>query len=160
MQVLDASSIIYAWDNYPKNQFPGLWDWIAEQIEEKALAIPKVALEEVRHKTPECEKWLKEAGIALFDTTQEILLDAMRIKKLVGIVDDRYHPKGVDENDLLIIATAKVHRCGLISDEEKQTRLPDEPTKKKIPAVCAMADVAVQCMNFIEFLKGSNAVFR
>lgn len=51
--------MIYAWDNYPVRQFPGLWDWMATQIQQKTLTIPGVALEEVMHKTPDCGEWLK-----------------------------------------------------------------------------------------------------
>lgn len=34
MQVFDASSMIYAWDNYPEGQFPGLWKWVETGVEE------------------------------------------------------------------------------------------------------------------------------
>jgi hypothetical protein len=79
---------------------------------------------------------------------------------LLGIVDDAYHSSGVGENDLLIIATARVHKAELVSDEKRQTALPKEPTKRKIPAVCAMKEVNVLCMNFIEFIKRSDEIFR
>ena len=45
MQVFDASSIIYAWDNYPIQQFPGLWEWIATQIEAELVTMSSVAFE-------------------------------------------------------------------------------------------------------------------
>jgi len=159
MPVFDASSIIYAWDNYPIRQFPGLWDWIGEQIAEKKLAMPRVAFDEVAHKTPECAVWLKD-DIELVEINNSVLNQAMAIKSLVGIIDDNYHPKGVGENDLLIIATACVYGAELISDEERQTTLPKEPTKKKIPAVCSMKEVTVPCINFLDFIKRSNAIFR
>jgi hypothetical protein len=54
MRVFDASSMIYAWDNYPLQQFPPLWGWMANQIEQGELAMPSVALDEVAHKAPEC----------------------------------------------------------------------------------------------------------
>ena len=41
MLVFDASSMIYAWDNYPVNQFPPFWQWIATQVEQRALVMPK-----------------------------------------------------------------------------------------------------------------------
>jgi len=32
MSLFDASSIIYAWDNYPPELFPPLWDWLEEEL--------------------------------------------------------------------------------------------------------------------------------
>lgn len=88
-----------------------------------------------------------------------IVQDAMRIKLLLGIVGDKYRA-GVGENDLLIIATAREQRAELVSDERRQTDLPKELHNYKIPAVCAMSEVYVPCINFIDFIKRSAVVFR
>lgn len=161
MPLFDASSMIYAWDNYPIRQFPGLWEWMSAQIKANRLAMPSVAFEEVENKTPECAIWLRDNGIEQVEINNAVLNEAMRIKKLIGIVDDKYHSKGVGENDLLIIATASTnYKAELISDEERQTTLPKDPTKKKIPAVCFMKEVAVPCLNFLEYIKRSDAIFR
>lgn len=160
MQVFDASSMIYAWDNYPFSQFPGLWGWMQEQITDKEIVIPKAAFREIEHKTPDCAEWLKRHEIDVIEANNEVLQEAFRIKKAVGIVDDNYHPKGVDENDLLVIATAKVYEGELISDEARQAKPPDEPRKRRIPAVCSMREVSIPCANFIDFVKRSGKVFR
>jgi hypothetical protein len=160
MQVFDASSMIYAWDNYPILQFPGLWEWMSVQIKTNRIAMPSVAFEEVENKTPDCADWLKDNNIERVDINNAVLNEAMRIKKLVGIVDDKYHPKGVGENDLLIIATARAYKAELISDEERQAIHPKEPTKRKIPAVSSLKDVSVPCINFLEFIKQSGEIFR
>ena len=159
MQVFDASSMIYAWDNYPARQFPGLWEWMAAQISAKKLVMPSVAFEEVAHKTPECGEWLKGNGLELLEISNAILQEAMRIKSLLGIAGDSYHAKGVGENDILIIASARTHRTELVSNEGRQTSV-EKPAKRKIPAVCAMTEVSVHCINFIEFIKKSDKVFR
>lgn len=158
--MVDASSMIYAWDNYPINQFPPLWDWMADQVETGQLQMPFVAFDEVNDKTPDCAEWLKENKLQVILPSEAILLEALRIKNLVGIVGDAYHPKGVGENDIMIIATARLHRWPLMSDEGTQAILPKEPAKKKIPAVCGMPGVAVQCGNFLEYLKNSGAIFK
>lgn len=160
MQVFDASSMIYAWDNYPPRQFPGLWDWMAMQIDEKKLAMPSLAFKEVVDKTPDCGKWLSSKNLEHLEMTNAILQDAMRIKGLLHIVDDNYHPKGVGENDLFIIATARATGTELVSDETKQSTLPLNPSKMKIPSVCNMTEVALPCINFIEYIKRSDVIFR
>ena len=160
MQVFDASSMIYAWDNYPARQIPGLWKWMATQIEEKHIVMPRVAFEEVENIALDCGKWLKDNNLEQLAISNAILEETMRIKGLLGIVDDNYHPKGVGENDILIIATARVHRAELVSEEARQTAQPKELPKRKIPAVCAMEGVAVPCLNFIEFIKRSQEIFQ
>lgn len=159
MRVFDASSMIYAWDNYPVGQFPGLWEWMATQIEGKNLAMPSVAFVEVANKTPDCGEWLKDNNLEQLEITNNVLQCAMKIKHLLGIMDDKYG-KGVGENDLLIIATARVQAAELVSDERLQTNLPRELYNYKIPAVCAMANVSVSCINFIEHIKRSGMIFR
>jgi PIN domain. len=124
MRVFDASSMIYAWDNYPIGQFPGLWDWMGDQIDSKELVMSSVAFDEVSHIAPECGEWLKDNDLERLKVNNAIIQDALRIKGLLGIVDDSYHSKGVGENDILIIATARQYRAELVSDEERQTNLP------------------------------------
>jgi predicted nucleic acid-binding protein len=159
MPDFDASSMIYAWDNYPEKQFPGLWEWIEVRIQGKDICMSIVAFEEVKLKAPDCATWLAQREIEQRIITNDIAQDANRIKGLLGIVGDNYHPKGVDENDLLIIATARAHGIQLIS-EEHQPLPPNEPRRCKIPTVCRMTGVAHPCTNFIEYIKTVGAVFR
>lgn len=159
MRVFDASSMIYAWDNYPIGQFPGLWEWMAGQIESKQLLMPSVAFEEVNHKAPDCGEWLKENNLDQLEITNAIMQEAKRIKELLGIANDKY-TTGVGENDILIISAARLHKAELVSDEAKQPNLPKIPSNRKIPSVCVMPSVAVPCINFIEYIKTSGAIFR
>lgn len=159
MQIFDASSMIYAWDNYPEHQFPSLWTWIGKQISTNVFVISKVAAEEVVGKCPPCASWLNKQGITIQSITDEIIQEAFRIKQLLEIEDDKYHPKGVGENDIIIIATALVENLELVSDEGRQKDLPKIKAKMKIPAVCQIQDVAVPCINFIELIKQSGEVF-
>ncbi|XVN18004.1 DUF4411 family protein [Pseudomonas corrugata] len=105
--MFDASSMLYAWDNYPIAQFPGLWAWMADRVMQGVIRMSEVAAEEVGHKAPECVTWLKDAGLQKMPVTEAILLEAFRIKGLLEIEEDKYGA-GVDENDLYIIATAKL----------------------------------------------------
>lgn len=155
MYSFDASSMIHAWDNYPPSNphFNSLWEWIAEQIENKDFSISKKALEEVSHKIPECGQWLQEHNIQVFALTPSALQTAQSIKTSLGIEEEKYHAKGVGENDLLIIAIAKETRTILISNEAVQNPNPQLKPKFKIPAVCDMPEVRVRCISFVELLK-------
>lgn len=159
MRVFDASSMIYAWDNYPIGQFPPLWEWMASQIAAKELVMSSVAFDEINHKTPDCGEWLKENNLEQLAISNAILQEAKRIKELLGIANDKY-TTGVGENDILIIAAARLHGAELVSDEAKQPNLPKIPSNRKIPAVCVMPTVSVACINFLEYIKRSEEVFR
>jgi len=160
MPAFDASSMIYAWDNYPESQFPPLWEWLGREVTARRIVMSSLALDEVRHKAPECAEWLLNHGIEQLSMGSQELLEAARIKGLLGIRNDNYHPKGVDENDLFIIATCKLRNLPLVSNEERQTNLPQMPAKMKIPAVCDLGAVGVQCTDFLAFIKQSSQVFR
>ena len=54
---------------------------------------------------------------------------------------------------------AQVQGLELVSQEHQPTP-PANPLRRKIPTVCRMPTVAVQCMNFIDYLKQSGTVFR
>ena len=159
MHTLDASSILHAWDNYPLTQFPGLWDWLAAEIQAQRLSIALVALDEVGHKSPDCATWLKSQNIRRLAMSNDVIQAAMDIKQHVGIQNDQYHPKGVDENDILIIAAAQYHGATLVTNEARQSSSLKEPTRRKIPAVCDVPGVAVAHKNFLDYLRASEQVF-
>ena len=159
MQALDASSAIYGWDNYPLGIFPKLWEWLAESIGAAQFCICDAAMAEIQKKSPECCAWLVAAGISIHQPTGAILAEALRIKELLRIQSDNYHPNGVGENDILIIATSKVMTLGLVSNESVQVNPPIEARKSKIPRVCAMNTIGVPCIDFLQLLKSSGMVF-
>lgn len=160
MRAFDASSMIHAWDNYPIGQFPPLWEWMASQMKAKNLVMPSVALDEVNHKTPDCGLWLKENDLGQLAVSNAIAQEAKRIKGMLGIVGDSYNSRGVGENDILIIATARLHGRVLVSEEAQQPIKPKELSNSKIPAVCVMPTISVPCINFIKYIKASGEVFR
>ena len=159
MHTLDASSILHAWDNYPLTQFPGLWDWLAAEIRAQRLSIAVVALDEVGHKSPDCATWLKNQDIRRLPMSNAVVQAAKQIKDAAGIQNDKYHPKCVDENDILIIASAQYHGATLVTNEARQSSSLKEPTRRKIPAVCDLPGVAVAHKNFLDYLRASEQVF-
>lgn len=158
MSVIDASSVVHAWDNYPIDNFPRFWDWIDNKLSRGDILIPGVALEEVGHVSPDCWNWLKEQGVGKVDVTASIARHAQQIKLVLGISNDEYS-SGVDENDIIVIATAKSLGKLLVSNEAKQPALPANMKKYKIPAVCSVPVVGIDCVNIAEYIKSSKAIF-
>jgi hypothetical protein len=160
MLAFDASSIIHAWDNYPEKNFPPLWNWICNGIDCGEYLMSQVAFEEVKRKTPDCAKCLGYAGLQPITVCNATAQEAVRIKGRLGIANEEYHPDGVGENDILIIATAKIWSLELVSEERRQATQPRENRRLKIPRVCELPDVGVKCINFIDLIRRSNEVFR
>lgn len=157
--MVDASSIIYGWDNYPAESFPKLWEWIAQQIHLGRLVISAVAKKEVEQVCPDCANWLKDASIHVEPVSSNILREAVRISHLHGVKDGKYHVKGFDENDAIIMATAKVLNVSLLSNEEKQPNIPPNLARYKIPLVCSHPSISIQCLSFLDYIRSSGATF-
>lgn len=159
MKAFDASSIIRAWDHYPLDQFPAMWRWLASEIDKSELVICEVALEEVKKRSPDCHEWLRKAKILSIKIGADAIKKATDIKALLGIAGDKYNPAGVSENDLLIVGSACVSGHRLVSNESRQKELPVNKAKYKIPLVCSLSEVSVDCIDFLALIKESGVVF-
>lgn len=158
MWAFDASSMIYAWDNYPEKHFPRLWEWLGIQIASGIITMPLVAFEETSSKSPDCGKWLNDANLSILHPSTAILKCAANLKSLLGIEGDRYGV-GVGENDLIIIATAEINGLPLVSNEAVQMSLPKVLSKYKIPAVCSLKNPPTTVIDFLAYIKQSGAKF-
>lgn len=155
----DASGIIYTWDEYPIENFPKFWEWIDTQIRAENCAISQVALDEVNHKYEECAKWLRDKGIRQIGITDDILRSASEIKTMLEIEEESYGT-GVDENDLIIIAAAKIEGDIVLTQESRQAFDPNRKKKNfKIPAVCELPEVSVSHQTVREWIQASGETF-
>ncbi len=159
MRVLDASSALHAWDNYPIENLPTIWSWLESELSAGRMVVPRVATDEIGHISPECRHWLNDIhGFSPVDVDNVIATHAMLINDELGVQNDQYGT-GVDANDVIIIATAKAQGLVLISNESRQPSLPTNKKKYKIPAVCNLQSIAVSCINFADLIRISNQVF-
>jgi hypothetical protein len=159
MRVLDASSALHAWDNYPIENLPTLWSWLDSEISGGKIVIPRVAFDEIGHISPECRRWLHDIrGFAPVEVNNIIASYALLINGEIGVQNDQYG-SGVDANDVIIIDTAKACGLTLVSNESRQPSLPANMKNYKIPAVCNLQRVNVLCINFADLIKSSSRVF-
>lgn len=159
MRVLAASSALHAWDNYPIENLPTLWLWLESEVAVGRIVIPRVALDEIGHISPECRQWLHEIdGFMPVEVDNIIATHALLINSEIGVQNDQYG-SGVDANDVIIIATAKARGFALVSNESRQPSLPSNMKQYKIPAVCNLQNVNVPCINFADLIKSSSRVF-
>ena len=159
MRHIDASAVLDLWEYYPIRQFPAVWEWFAEEFTSGELGIVDLALDEVGFRDPACKAHLEAVGVAGIIITTQVAAAALSIKSALGIVNDGYG-SGVDENDILIVATAKVHGAELITNEGRQVKPPTFLKNCKIPAVAAMSSVSVVTMRLIDYIRQSGQVFR
>jgi predicted nucleic acid-binding protein len=152
LYLIDTSSLILLWHTYPIKNFPSVSSWFGELIEQGQVLICHTVLEECKKNAPELYNWLKGLKFNVYSLTQEVILVAKDIESKMGIAE--YSPKGVDENDLFIIATAKIVKRTLITNEAPQRDVSkiNRLAKYKIPAVCQLPYVQVDCVNLIAMI--------
>lgn len=126
---------------------------VAQQVESKEIQSITAMMEEIAHKLPECSNYLEKHNIDVIPIGDPITQNAFEIMRSLGLKDAISHPKGVDENDIFLIATGAVTNNAVISNEAEQPKIPDEIKKYKIPLVCKQQRPRVQCYSFIDYIK-------
>lgn len=159
MRVIDSSSLLHGWDDYPLSNFPGLWEWMASEISQKSILVPQIVIGEVERICEKCALWVEGVnGFSAVEIDGSIVSEAIAIVSWLGVENDQFG-SGVGSNDILIIATAKSLGCPLISNEAKQPILPANRKSYKMPAVCSASIVLVDCINFADLIKASGQAF-
>lgn len=144
---LDANVFITCWnETYPINIFPSLWEQIAQH--QSDIILIKPIYDQIIVKEDPLTKWLKENrffSTSIDDETESLSLE------WEGKYQIREESKGVDEEDIKLIAYAKRESRIVVTLEKKQDK---DPSRKKynykIPPVCS--EEKVPCINFVEMI--------
>lgn len=155
MQVCDSSAIIHAWDNYPIEKFPMLWEWFKSSSESADIVYPWVVYDEVKKNSLDCYNYLLAPTTVSTHKVQpsnDILSKAAQIKSSLEINMDQYHG-GVGENDIYVVSTAAILGVPLVNNEAVQNALPRKKANYKIPAVCNLSGVSVASLDVLSLIK-------
>ncbi len=141
---LDASALIEAWGSvYPPAVFPTLWQQLKRHKDK--LTIIEPILDEIKPGHGGLREWLDSNGFTIaYDTESE----SLRLEKDYKIDSTT---KGVNKNDIMLIAHAKVQNKTVVTSENYQTTKPSHKCNYKIPLVCKTEGVA--CITFIKMLE-------
>lgn len=157
---IDTSALIHAWDNYPIKNMPKVWGYLKEQFECRNILLSEVAYEEINE--GELLDWLDELALKPEEVNEKIQLIFEKLQLKLGIEEfEKDETKGINAEDLFIIAHASLTGRTLINQEAEQATKKDQKPKKrnyKIPLVCK--DIAnVESIEFIEIIKRSEQIF-
>ena len=165
--VVDSSSILDGWVNYPYDRFPPFWDWVRKELQQKSLLFPQTTLDEVTNKSPECGTFLRNNNATILPINNDVFKAANKIKNKLGIKNNQYsRKKGVCENDLLIISQAVVLRKNcediiLLTNEKHQGQLPPCPKDYKMPALCAnITNPRIKTMTWLDYLDTGTQIYK
>ncbi len=112
----DASSFIHLWNEaYPKGTFPTLYDKLKKHSE-KIILIKPIFLE--IEKESNLILWLKRISLTPIEIAEKHTVAAFNMSKKYGIDDNT---NGANENDVRLIAFAKMENYTLVTEEKYQT---------------------------------------
>lgn len=157
---VDADIFIASWNShYPIRIMPSLWEEIANHRDRIVLIKPIFdeidPVSPADKKLPQFEKddkyplrmWLESNnfdGTAIDDETKRTSLELGKIYQTDEI------SKGAGQNDVTLIAYAKIKNKMVVTFEAKQRQPPLKKSDYKIPLICE--ENKVDCINFIEML--------
>ena len=158
---VDANSFITSWNTaYPVKVFPSLWAQIAQhqndiilikpvfdEIDPVSSADQKLHRDKKREKYP-LHVWMEDNSFTPTAITDDTKIISLKLEQEYEINNN---PKGVDQNDIALIAYAKYENKTVVTLEAKQPQKPEKKCNYKIPLVCD--EQKVECISFIEMLE-------
>lgn len=161
---VDANIFITSWNcSYPMNVFQSLWCEIAQH--RKDIIIIKPIFDEIDpilssdRKLPKKKKREKyPLGVWMIDNHLESTSISDEVQDVSLGLEKEYetnsNPKGANQNDIILIAYAKIKGKTVVTFEEEQPQKPGKKCNYKIPLICFEQGVA--CVNFVTMLKKLN----
>ena len=157
---LDANIFITAWNSgYPIRVFLSLWEQLAhcrndlvlikpvfDEIDPISSADKKLPKEKKIEKYP-LRVWMIENHFDAEPITDEINAVSLELEKEYETNND---PKGANQNDITLIAYAKVKEKIVVTFEEAQPQKPGKKKNYRIPLICD--EQGVECINFVAML--------
>ena len=137
---LDANILMTFYSsNYPYSVFPGLYKQLEEKIPDSSVILSNI-FDQMRIDEA-LMAWLKSTGIKATKLPRKA-----KFVNLAEELIDKYKPnkrytKGVDENDLKLVAYAKAEGLTVVTYESEQPNKPVILSKYQIPAVCEVEKV-------------------
>ena len=149
-----------------------MWEWLAKEIDADSIQTIKPVFEEIKHIDADCSDWLggkayqlrqtmiRCQGIQKPEISNALIKTVNILKREIGIAGDiEGNAKGVDDNDMYLIASAFIHKKTVISNEAQQNDKPREKRNYKIPLVCQHINPGVKVLSFLEFIKLRKQIF-
>lgn len=156
---LDANIFITAWNvYYPPHIFSTLWEQLAQNQNDIVLIKPIFdeidpisAADQKLTEDKKKEKYPLRVWMDNFFTSTPISDDV----KIASLGFEKEYetnngPKGANQNDITLVAYAKIEDKSVVTFEEKQPQKPGKKCNYKIPLVCD--EQKVKWMGFIEML--------
>ncbi len=149
----DANIFIECWNRiYPLAVFPSLWEKIARHQNDIILIKPiydQIVPKDRRNREKDpLSIWLGKNHFIKTSIDNETKKLSLQLEAKYQITDQS---KGVDQEDLTLIAYAKIENKTVVTLEGKQDQKPREKRNYKIPLVCS--EEGIPCVNFIETIK-------
>ena len=166
--VIDSSSLIRIGEVYPKTCF-GVNSWVMEMINKGVvIVIPKIR-DELKRISEDPKKKIKVEIQEIYEDVRKVLDNlpkksvfndteiadtASEIERELGLSDIEEY--GLSDEDLFLIASAKVHRSTVVTEElVQQGNFPNE--YYKIPRACEI--VGVNCVNLFGLFESEKVFF-
>ncbi|MCI5222612.1 MAG: DUF4411 family protein [Candidatus Electrothrix sp. AR4] len=155
---LDANLFIAARSiTYPADILPSLWEYLAACRNEFVLIKPiydeidpiaqhhrNLSRDEKNEKYP-LRMWMQENGFEATPINDEVNLASLMLEQEYQISPIS---KGAGQNDVTLIAYAKITEKTVVTLESEQPNTPGKKSNYKIPLICQEQDV-----EYIDFVK-------